>query len=82
MQIANEVHELEDESFADLMVDVNLAGGLPVELDFASLQERLGPSVGVFAELVHLPEGGGGSMTSGGTESIFLAVQTAREFCQ
>ena len=25
VQIANEVHELEDESFADLMVDVNLA---------------------------------------------------------
>ena len=31
-------------------------------------------------DLFHAPEGAGGSMTTGGTESILLAVKTARDF--
>lgn len=35
--------------------------------------------VGITSALVHLPESGGGSMTSGGTESILMSMKVNRE---
>jgi hypothetical protein len=46
-------------------VDVTLGAGIPIELDLSSLQERLGASYGLYAEVVHLPDGQG-RMDSGG----------------
>ena len=46
---------------------------------FPSLREMEVEVVGIGGELLHAPEGFGGAMTSGGTESILLGVLTARE---
>ena len=44
--------------------------------EIAALESEVVAGVG---SLVHLPEGGGGSMTSGGTESILMSMLVARE---
>ncbi|MDZ4825128.1 MAG: aminotransferase class V-fold PLP-dependent enzyme [Actinomycetota bacterium] len=46
---------------------------------FPSLAEIQSEVVGACADLFHAPEGAAGFMTSGGTESILLAVKAARE---
>lgn len=46
---------------------------------FPSLKEMQRDIVAVVADLLHGGEDTGGSMTSGGTESIFMAVKTARD---
>ena len=48
-------------------------------LRFPSLRQMEVEVVGDTAELLHAPAGAGGCMTSGGTESIVMAVKTARE---
>ncbi|MEN8161385.1 MAG: aminotransferase class V-fold PLP-dependent enzyme, partial [Myxococcota bacterium] len=48
-------------------------------LRFPSLREMEIEVVADTAALLHAPEGAGGCMTSGGTESIVMAVYTARE---
>ncbi len=48
-------------------------------LRFPSLREMEVEVVGDTAELLHAPAGAGGCMTSGGTESIVMAVYAARE---
>ena len=48
-------------------------------LRFPSLREMELEVVDVTAGLLHAPEGAGGCMTSGGTESIIMAVLAARE---
>jgi glutamate/tyrosine decarboxylase-like PLP-dependent enzyme len=46
---------------------------------FPSLRQMEMDVVGMAADLLHAPPAAGGCMTSGGTESIGLAVKTARE---
>jgi len=46
---------------------------------FPSVAEMEREVVANVGELVHLPEGGGGSMTSGGTESILMSMLVNRE---
>ena len=46
---------------------------------FPSLAELQSEVVGACAGLLHAPDGAAGFMTSGGTESILLAVKAARE---
>ena len=46
---------------------------------FPSLAEMEREVVANVGALVHLPEGGGGSMTSGGTESILMSMLVSRE---
>ncbi len=46
---------------------------------FPSLRRYEDEVVAWTADLLHAPEGAGGSMSSGGTESIFLAVQVTRD---
>jgi sphinganine-1-phosphate aldolase len=48
-------------------------------LAFPSLGEIQSEVVGICAGLFHAPEGAAGFMTSGGTESILMAVKAARE---
>lgn len=48
-------------------------------LAFPSLARIQSDVVGITAGLLHAPEGAGGFMTSGGTESILMAVKAARE---
>jgi glutamate/tyrosine decarboxylase-like PLP-dependent enzyme len=48
-------------------------------LRFPSLREMEAEVVAMTGALLHAPEGFGGCMTSGGTESILMAVKTARE---
>jgi glutamate/tyrosine decarboxylase-like PLP-dependent enzyme len=48
-------------------------------LAFPSLARMEQEVVGMGLELLHAPEDARGSMTSGGTESIFLAVQSCRD---
>ncbi len=46
---------------------------------FPSLREMQREVVAIVNDLLHGDEGTGGTMTSGGTESIFMAVKTARD---
>ncbi|HUF32694.1 MAG TPA: aspartate aminotransferase family protein [Acidimicrobiales bacterium] len=46
---------------------------------FPSLAKIQADVVGIANELMHAPDGAGGFMTSGGTESILMAVKAARE---
>ena len=46
---------------------------------FPSLKEMQREVVAIVNDLLHGDEGTGGTMTSGGTESIFMAVKTARD---
>src|SRR5215210_5448750 len=46
---------------------------------FPSLREMQRDIVAMSADLLHGGEDCGGAMTSGGTESIFMAVKTARD---
>ena len=48
-------------------------------LRFPSLRRMERDVVAMTGGLLHAPDGAGGCMTSGGTESILLAVKTARE---
>jgi glutamate/tyrosine decarboxylase-like PLP-dependent enzyme len=49
---------------------------------FPSLVRMEDELVRMSLSLFHAPEGAGGSFTSGGTESIFLAMKTARDYCR
>ncbi len=46
---------------------------------FPSLAKIQADVVGITADLLHAPEGAGGFMTSGGTESILMGVKAAKE---
>jgi glutamate/tyrosine decarboxylase-like PLP-dependent enzyme len=46
---------------------------------FPSLKQMEADVVGMGLSLLHAPEGAAGSMTSGGTESILMAVKTCRD---
>ena len=48
-------------------------------LAFPSLRRMEDEVVGMGLDLLHAPEGACGDLTSGGTESIFLAVKTCRD---
>lgn len=49
---------------------------------FPSLAQMEREVVGFGLSLLHAPEGAAGSMTSGGTESILMAVKTARDYAR
>jgi len=65
VQIANEVHELEDESFADLMVDVNLA---EIDRDLDELRS-------IEAALLRLSDGSYGQCAQCGSPIEFRRLQ-------
>ena len=47
---------------------------------FPSLRQLQDDVVGMVAGWVHAPEGAAGVLTTGGTESLLMAVKAAREF--
>ncbi|MGN6766959.1 MAG: hypothetical protein ACTHJY_17555 [Rhizobiaceae bacterium] len=47
---------------------------------FPSIQRMEREVVGMGLELFHAPEGAAGNMTTGGTESIIMAVKTCRDW--
>ena len=49
---------------------------------FPSLKQMENEVVAMTADMLHGGEAAAGSMTSGGTESIFMAMKTAREWCR
>jgi sphinganine-1-phosphate aldolase len=49
---------------------------------FPSLAKMERDVVGFALSLAHTPEGGDGAMTSGGTDSIVMAVKTARDYAR
>jgi glutamate/tyrosine decarboxylase-like PLP-dependent enzyme len=49
---------------------------------FPSLKRMENEVVAMTAEMLHGGDAAAGSMTSGGTESIFMAMKTAREWCR
>ncbi|MBK5289184.1 MAG: aspartate aminotransferase family protein [Acidimicrobiia bacterium] len=70
-------HDLEE-----LIVAVNnryLFGNALNPFKFPEVARFEGEVVAMTGGLVHLPEGGGGSMTSGGTESILMSMLVNRE---
>src|SRR6476659_7731551 len=70
-------HELEE-----LLADVNrryLFGNALNPFKFPEVARFEGEVVAITGGLVHLPAGGGGSMTSGGTESILMSMLVNRE---
>jgi sphinganine-1-phosphate aldolase len=68
------VHELVD-AIAPLYVHENALNTLA----FPSLGRMQSEVVSMVADMLHGPEGAAGFMTSGGTESILMAVKSARE---
>ena len=66
----------------DLIVAVNrryLFGNALNPFKFPEIARFEGEVVAMTGGLVHLPQGGGGSMTSGGTESILMSMLVNRE---
>ena len=51
-------------------------------MTFPSLRRFETEVLGMTQELFHAPEGAGGSMSSGGSESLLLAVKTARDWAR
>jgi sphinganine-1-phosphate aldolase len=49
---------------------------------FPSLKQMEDEVIGMGLSLLHAPEGARGTMTSGGTDSITMAVKTARDFAR
>ena len=70
-------HDLEE-----LLAEVNrryLFGNALNPFKFPEVARFEGEVVAITGGLVHLPAGGGGSMTSGGTESILMSMLVNRE---
>ncbi|WP_299617132.1 aminotransferase class V-fold PLP-dependent enzyme [Pelagibius sp.] len=72
-----EVLEVAREAYAMFMSENALGPAA-----FPSLKRMESEVVEMSLDLLHAPEGAAGSMTSGGTESIFLAVKAARDWAR
>jgi sphinganine-1-phosphate aldolase len=77
------VYYVDDETL-DL---INLAGAAVAEINaayvgssFPSVKEIERELVDIGLDLLHAPAGAGGAVTTGGTESNFMAVKTARDY--
>jgi len=76
------VYKTDDDDVTDVLegaYDLYLYENALNPFAFPSLRAYETEVVDWMASLLHAPSGAGGSMSSGGTESIFLAVQVARD---
>jgi sphinganine-1-phosphate aldolase len=73
----SELRELAREAFASCM---NINGLDPTA--YPSARKIENHVVGACLDLLNAPEGAVGTATAGGTESVMLAVKTARDFCK
>ena len=67
------------EDFVREVSDRYLYGNALNPFRFPSLAQMEREVIAGVGDLVHLPDGGGGAMTSGGTESIFLSMLVNRQ---
>ena len=72
-----EVHRLAQEAYARYIAEHALN-----PLAFPSLRKMENEVVGMVKVLLHCPAEGAGTMTSGGTESILLALKAARDWAR
>ena len=72
-----EVSEVQHEAYTAFMSENGLG-----PLAFPSLAQMEREVIGMALSILHGPEGATGSMTSGGTDSITMAVKTARDFAR
>ena len=69
-----DVAEVQKEAYTMFMSENGLG-----PMAFPSLKQMEDEVVGMGLSLLHAPEGGAGNITSGGTDSITMAVKTARD---
>lgn len=72
-----DVAEVQKEAYTMFMSENGLG-----PMAFPSLKQMEDEVVGMGLSLLHAPEGGAGNITSGGTDSITMAVKTARDFAR
>ncbi|MBX3492396.1 MAG: aspartate aminotransferase family protein [Parvibaculum sp.] len=72
-----DVAEVQKEAYTMFMSENGLG-----PLAFPSLKQMEDEVVGMGLSLLHAPEGGTGNITSGGTDSITMAVKTARDYAR
>lgn len=72
-----DVAEVQKEAYTMFMSENGLG-----PLAFPSLKQMEDEVVGMGLSLLHAPEGGAGNITSGGTDSITMAVKTARDYAR
>ncbi|MFN3910642.1 pyridoxal phosphate-dependent decarboxylase family protein [Hyphomonas sp.] len=71
------VHQVQKEAYSLYMSENGLG-----PLAFPSLAQMEKEVIGMALGLLHAPEGAAGAMTSGGTDSITMAMKTARDFAR
>ncbi|RIJ26270.1 aminotransferase class V-fold PLP-dependent enzyme [Henriciella barbarensis] len=72
-----EVEQVQKEAYAAFMSENGLG-----PLAFPSLAQMEKDVISMALDLLHGPEGSTGAMTSGGTDSITMAMKTARDFAR
>jgi glutamate/tyrosine decarboxylase-like PLP-dependent enzyme len=72
-----DIHHLQHEAYGLFMAENGLG-----PLAFPSLAQMEKEVIGMALGLLHAPEGAAGAMTSGGTDSITMAMKTARDFAR
>ncbi len=72
-----EVSEVQHEAYAAYMSENGLG-----PLAFPSLAQMEREVIGMALSILHGPDGATGAMTSGGTDSITMAVKTARDYAR
>ncbi|MCH2458250.1 MAG: aspartate aminotransferase family protein, partial [Henriciella sp.] len=72
-----EVEQVQKEAYTAFMSENGLG-----PLAFPSLAQMEKDVVSMALDLLHGPEGSTGAMTSGGTDSITMALKTARDFAR
>ncbi|MHA7899997.1 MAG: pyridoxal phosphate-dependent decarboxylase family protein [Henriciella sp.] len=72
-----EIAQIQKEAYAAFMSENGLG-----PLAFPSLAQMEKDVVSMGLDLLHGPEGSTGTMTSGGTDSITMAIKTARDFAR
>ena len=72
-----DVAEVQKEAYTMFMSENGLG-----PLAFPSLKQMEDEVVGMGLSLLHAPEGAAGNITSGGTDSITMAIKTARDFAR
>jgi glutamate/tyrosine decarboxylase-like PLP-dependent enzyme len=72
-----DVAEVQKEAYTMFMSENGLG-----PMAFPSLKQMEDEVVGMGLSLLHAPEGAAGNITSGGTDSITMAIKTARDFAR
>ena len=72
-----EIEQVQKEAYTLFMAENGLGFSA-----FPSLREMEATVVGYGLSLLNAPEGAAGNMTSGGTDSITMAIKAAREFAR